>query len=108
MTNLFTYNVNKNCIECDGKFVAYLNSIDGFRIANKLSVLTEENEQLKQTNQKLYDKLQEEVSYVSLKMGEVSILERENEQLKEQVKQLQHWNKCLAEKRHQELKGDVE
>ncbi len=27
----------------------------------------------------------------------------ENEQLKQQIKQLQHWNKCLAEKRHQEL-----
>ena len=35
-------------------------------------------------------------------------LEKENEQLKQQVKQLQHWNKCLAEKRHNELKGDVE
>lgn len=35
-------------------------------------------------------------------------LETENEQLKQQVKQLQHWNKCLAEKRHQELKGDCE
>ena len=46
----FTYNVNKNTIECDGKFVAYVNSVDGFRIANKLSVLAEENEQLKQRN----------------------------------------------------------
>ncbi len=35
-------------------------------------------------------------------------LEKENEKLKQQVKQLQHWNKCLAEKRHNELKGDVE
>ena len=30
-------------------------------------------------------------------------LSEENGQLREQVKQLQHWNKCLAEKRHQEL-----
>ena len=30
-------------------------------------------------------------------------LSDENEQLKQQVKQLQQWNKCLAEKRHQEL-----
>jgi len=43
----FAYNVNKNCIECDGKFVAYLDSVDGFRIANKLTVLAEENEQLR-------------------------------------------------------------
>ena len=31
-----------------------------------------------------------------------SILD-ENEQLEQQMQQLQHWNKCLAEKRHQEL-----
>lgn len=43
----FTYNVNKNCIECNGKFVAYVDSIDGFRIANKMNVLQKENEQLK-------------------------------------------------------------
>lgn len=35
-------------------------------------------------------------------------LNDENEQLKKQIQQLQHWNKCLAEKRHQELKGDME
>lgn len=35
-------------------------------------------------------------------------LNDENEQLKQKIKQLQHWNKCLAEKRHNELKGDVE
>ena len=28
--------------------------------------------------------------------------------LHEENQQLKHWNKCLAEKRHQELKGDVE
>lgn len=26
----------------------------------------------------------------------------ENEQLKQQIQQLQHWNNCLAKKRHQE------
>lgn len=30
-------------------------------------------------------------------------LYEENEQLKQQIQQLQHWNNCLAEKRHQEL-----
>lgn len=43
----FQYNVNKNTIEQDGKFVAYMNSVDGVRIANKLNVLQNENEQLK-------------------------------------------------------------
>jgi len=47
----FKYNVNKNCIECDGKFVAYVNSVDGFRIANKLTTLAEEKEQLKSENE---------------------------------------------------------
>lgn len=44
--------------------------------------LEKENEQLKETNQELYDKLQVTMSYKSLKMGEVSILKRENEELK--------------------------
>ena len=43
----FQYNVNKNCIEEDGKFVAYVDIVDGFRIANKLTTLAEENERLK-------------------------------------------------------------
>ena len=42
-----------------------------------------------------------------LVMSRIGIVD-ENEQLKQQVKQLQHWNRCLAEKRHNELKGDVE
>ena len=41
----FEYNVNKNTIEENGEFVAYLNSVDGFRIANKLTALEKENEQ---------------------------------------------------------------
>lgn len=28
---------------------------------------------------------------------------KENEQLKQEIIQLRHWNKCLAEKRHQEI-----
>ena len=47
MTKRFSYNVNKNCIEYDGKFVAYLNSIDGCRIANYWNGLYKENEQLR-------------------------------------------------------------
>lgn len=45
-----------------------------------VNVLHEENEQLKKTNQELFDNLTECMSYKSLKNGEISILERENEQ----------------------------
>ena len=34
---------------------------------------------------------------------ELNQIADENEQLKQQIQQLQHWNKCLAQKRHQEL-----
>ena len=53
----FQYNVNKNTIEQDGKFVAYMNSVDGVRIANKLNVLQNENEQLKSEIKDLNDVL---------------------------------------------------
>ena len=53
MTKRFGYNVNKNTIECDGKFVAYVMNVDGYRIANKMNILLEENEQLKEEINKL-------------------------------------------------------
>jgi hypothetical protein len=53
----FQYNVNKNTIEENEKFVAYLNSVDGVRIANKLNALQEENEQLKKQNMRLHSHL---------------------------------------------------
>lgn len=43
----YVYNVSKNTIEYNGKFIAYINSVDAYRIANKLNSLAEENEQLK-------------------------------------------------------------
>lgn len=79
-----------------------LETIGDFKKIEKL--LNEQHEQiedLKDTNVRCCN----EYSYFHKRMME---LEKENEQLKQQVKQLQHWNKCLAEKRHQELKGDVE
>lgn len=57
----FQYNVNKNCIECDGKFVAYVDMVDGFRIANKLTVLAEENEQLKSFKDRVFNLLANEI-----------------------------------------------
>ena len=87
-TKRFQYNVNKNCIECDGKFVAYLNSIDGCRIANKLTVLTEENEQLKSKNRGLQSELQifkEDATHSNLQINKFA---DENEQLKNICKNL--------------------
>ena len=82
MTKRFTYNVNKNCIECDGKFVAYLNSVDGFRIANKLTALAKENEQLKTVinrYEKYSNKKNDELNFRQL---DILKLKEENEQLK--------------------------
>ena len=71
----FQYNVNKNCIEYDDKkFVAYVNSIDGFRIANKLNILLKENEQLKSSNMEYEDAL--------------ARLEEKNEKLTNELKNL--------------------
>lgn len=47
--------------------------------------LTDENEQLKKTNQELNDELQETIGYLSLKSG----VEKENEQLKQRIKVLE-------------------
>ena len=67
----FQYNVNKNCIEYDDNFVAYVNSIDGFRIANKLNCLEKENEQLKSREHDI--------------ALELNALVDENEQLKNKI-----------------------
>ena len=85
----FQYNVNKNTIEENEEFVAYVNSVDGVRIANKLNALQEENEQLKQQNKKYMfmmncnSDLNDEI-YQQLKKTEKNYksLLKENEQLK--------------------------
>lgn len=56
----YRYNVNKNCIEKDGKFFAYLDSIDIGRITMKLNKLSKENEQLKQQINTMIKDLQTE------------------------------------------------
>ena len=43
---------------------------------------------------------------VCILLNEYVDVKKENEQLKQQIQQLQHWNKCLAEKRHKELNDD--
>ena len=55
----YEYNVNKNIIEENGKFVAYMNCVDGVRVANKLNVLQEENEELKQREETLLSEIED-------------------------------------------------
>lgn len=53
------------------------------RQSERIRKLQEENEQLKQRNQELFDDLQNKTSWLSLRGGELVILKRENEQLKQ-------------------------
>ena len=108
----FQYNVNKNTIEQDGKFVAYMNSVDGVRIANKLNVFKKENEQLKIRFNEEREK--------SLKFcRNIDTLTIENEQLKKrnnnqynqltelwQIIEEENWEKLIAMKK--QLKEDEE
>ena len=97
----FTYNVNKHTIECDGKFVAYVNSVDGIRIANKLSVLSHENEQLQSEVSKLTDLLASEIEKNAKLLQENNSLKIENMRFKEEIKDL---NDVLARYEEKELK----
>lgn len=95
----FQYNVNKNCIEYDGKFVAYLNSVDGFRIANYWNTLYKENEELKHR------------LAISEKANFITALAEENKQFKRRNKKLEkHLRKfyCDEEWKLKELLGDFE
>ena len=40
----YKYNVNKNCIEKDGQFFAYLNSLDAYKIVKELNRLKGDDE----------------------------------------------------------------
>lgn len=51
-------------------------------VCDLLNELSEENEQLKKTNQRLNDELQNVTSLESLKIGENTTLQRENKRLK--------------------------
>ena len=60
----FNFNVNKNCIEYEGKHFAYCNGEQN-KITNKLNELAEENEQLKFENNELKCALAlDEVDYI--------------------------------------------
>ena len=81
-------------------------------IADRLNTYAEENEQLKQTNQRLNDELQETMGYLALKSG----VEKENEQLKRQIGNLEHTKDFCAdvcadcerlEKENEQLKQSI-
>ena len=62
-------------------------------VCDKLNEVADENEQLKQTNQRLNDELQETMGYLALKSG----VEKENEQLKRQIGNLEHTKDFCAD-----------
>ena len=64
----YSFNVNKNTIEFDGKFKAYVNIVDGQRIVDLLNELHEENKKLKSINNQLEDRLEESGIGIALKM----------------------------------------
>lgn len=70
----FTFNVNKNTIEFDRKFKVYVNTVDGFRIANLLNVLHEEKKEL--------------IDALNQRTEQCDKLHEENEQLK---KEKENW-----------------
>ena len=100
----FQYNVNKNTIEQDGKFVAYMNSVDGVRIANKLNVFKKENEQLKIRFNEEREK--------SLKFcRNIDTLTIENEQLKHRLSQQEMEYATTAHRQaeeNEELKDSID
>lgn len=73
----------QTCIRKDGgELLTYMEIID------LLNQLNDENDQLKQRNQELFDDLQNKTSWLSLRGGEISILKKENEQLKKENNEL--------------------
>ena len=60
------------------------NKSDKQKICDLLNKVIDENEQLKQSNQKLNDELQETMGYLALKSG----VEKENEQLKQTIENI--------------------
>ena len=94
MNNNYNYNVNKNCIECNGKFIAYLDSVDGSRLAKILNELTQQIEELNRYHKreeilKQSDNIND-LSLFALNLQEkLEELKEENKELKKQVEDLE-------------------
>lgn len=55
----FNFNINKNQIEYDGRFFAYINIVDAQRIVNKLNVFLMEKRDLEKENKELKQEVDE-------------------------------------------------
>ncbi len=82
-------------------FVPYKKEIERLKLQNK-ELLTA-NATIRRENEQLKSRINDyDVALKTLQdLADKKL--KENEQLKQQNKQLKHWNKCLAEKRHKEL-----
>lgn len=107
MTEKRFINRDESVIDIHTDQLVNASSEDGAEVfVSWLNELHKENEQLKNTNQELYDKLQETMSYKALKMGEVSILKRENEQLKQKLKSIEDSFKFSCTQNHIDFNKD--
>ncbi len=82
-------------------FVPYKKEIERLKLQNK-ELLTA-NATIRRENEQLKSRINDyDIALKTLQdLADKKL--KENEQLKQQNKQLKHWNKCLAEKRHKEL-----
>ena len=98
--------LNKQKEEIINSHIAYVESL------NEIKDLKEENEQFRRENKKKDIEIQSLNAHITNWLNETKIAKLyENEQyrtetLEKENEQLKHWNKCLAEKRHNEKKDN--
>ena len=98
--------LNKQKEEIINSHIAYVESL------NEIKDLKEENEELRRENKKKDIEIQSLNAHITNWLNETKIAKLyENEQyrtetLEKENEQLKHWNKCLAEKRHNEKKDN--
>lgn len=67
----YSYNVNKNCIVQNGKFVAYVDVIDANRIVKLLNEQDKEIKRLKCINRQLEERLDKSIALDMSQCGDV-------------------------------------
>lgn len=55
----YTYNTGNNCIEEDGRFLAYVNSTNAYCIVNKLNELSNDNKVMAEYVQDIFETAKE-------------------------------------------------